>query len=60
MSDDVRLPRERQDGWLEVELGEFDSSGEGIDGEVDMSFNGVSSNWKNGLIVQGIEVRPKH
>ncbi|XP_078152714.1 F-box protein At2g02240-like isoform X2 [Carex rostrata] len=60
MGDDVRLPRERQDGWLEVELGEFDS-GEGIDGEVDMSFLGIKGgNWKNGLIVQGIEVRPKH
>ncbi|XP_078152712.1 F-box protein PP2-B11-like [Carex rostrata] len=60
MSDDVRLPRERQDGWLEVELGEFDS-GEGIDGEVDMSLMEIKGgHWKNGLIVQGIEVRPKH
>ncbi|KAF3341143.1 F-box protein [Carex littledalei] len=60
MADDVRLPRERQDGWLEVELGEFDS-GDGIDGEVDMSFMEIKSGrWKNGLIVQGIEVRPKH
>ncbi|XP_078152713.1 F-box protein At2g02240-like isoform X1 [Carex rostrata] len=60
MGDDVRLPRERQDGWLEVEWGDFDS-GEGIDGEVDMSFLGVQGgNWKNGLIVEGIEVRLKH
>ncbi|XP_078152711.1 F-box protein PP2-B11-like [Carex rostrata] len=60
MTDHVRLPRERPDGWSEVKLGEFDS-GDGIYGEVGMSFMETSNYYsKSGLIVQGIEVRPKH
>ncbi|KAF3341142.1 F-box protein [Carex littledalei] len=60
MTDDVRLPRERLDGWSEVKLGEFDS-GVGIYGEVGMSFMETNNYYsKRGLIVQGIEVRPKH
>lgn len=60
MTNDVRLQRERADGWSEVELGEFDS-GDGIYGEVGMSFRQTSNYYsKSGLIVQGIEVRPKH
>ncbi|KAJ4802406.1 F-box protein [Rhynchospora pubera] len=56
----VILPRMRQDGWLEVELGEF-YSGDGTDGEINMSFMEIrGGHWKNGLIVQGIEVRPNH
>ncbi|KAJ1692402.1 hypothetical protein LUZ63_009100 [Rhynchospora breviuscula] len=59
ITDDVILPSERQDGWWEVELGEF-YSGDGIDGEVGMSFVEIRGGlWKNGLIVQGIEVRPR-
>ncbi|KAJ3691515.1 hypothetical protein LUZ61_020679 [Rhynchospora tenuis] len=60
MTDGVILPRERRDGWLEVELGEF-YSGDGIDGEIYMSFMEIEGgHWKKGLIVQGIEVRPNH
>ncbi|KAJ3691516.1 hypothetical protein LUZ61_020680 [Rhynchospora tenuis] len=59
ITDDVILPSERQDGWWEVELGEF-YSGDGINGEVGMSFTEIrGGHWKNGLIVQGIEVRPR-
>ncbi|KAJ4775579.1 F-box family protein [Rhynchospora pubera] len=58
--DDVILPSERQDGWWEVQLGEF-YSGDGIDGEVGMSFAEIrGGHWKSGLIVEGIEVRPKN
>lgn len=52
-------PTRRQDGWLEIELGEF-YNGKGQEGEVDMSMMEVrGGNWKGGLIIQGIEIRPK-
>ncbi|KAK9062820.1 hypothetical protein SSX86_020010 [Deinandra increscens subsp. villosa] len=52
-------PKCRQDGWLEIELGEFYNE-KGQEGEVDMSMMEVKGgNWKSGLIIQGIEIRPK-
>ncbi|KAI7747559.1 hypothetical protein M8C21_012071 [Ambrosia artemisiifolia] len=52
-------PKRRQDGWLEIELGEF-YNGKGQEGELEMSMMEVKGgNWKGGLIIQGIEVRPK-
>ncbi|KAM7273090.1 hypothetical protein ACFE04_027754 [Oxalis oulophora] len=49
---------EREDGWLEVELGEF-FSGENYDEEVTMSLLEVKGyHLKGGLIVEGIELRP--
>ncbi|KAL5540589.1 hypothetical protein UlMin_043538 [Ulmus minor] len=52
-------PKERSDGWLEVELGEF-SCNAGQEGELEMSALEINGgNWKSGLIVQGIEIRPK-
>ncbi|KAL5567375.1 hypothetical protein UlMin_030539 [Ulmus minor] len=52
-------PKERADGWLEVELGEFYCNA-GEEGELEMSMKEISRvNWKSGLIVQGIEIRPK-
>ncbi|XP_062003897.1 putative F-box protein PP2-B12 [Rosa rugosa] len=55
---DDRYQRERS-GWLEIELGEFFCEG-GEDGLLKMHClaNGAG-HWKSGLIVQGIEVRPK-
>ncbi|WOK95394.1 F-box protein PP2-B12 [Canna indica] len=53
------VPRVRDDGWMEVEMGAFYND-EGDEGEVVMSLMQVkSSNWKKGLIIQGIEIRPK-
>ncbi|XP_059439537.1 putative F-box protein PP2-B12 [Corylus avellana] len=54
-------PKERGDGWLEIELGEFFNGGDDDDdGEVEMSVLEVKGgNWKGGLIVQGFEIRPK-
>ncbi|KAJ9542518.1 hypothetical protein OSB04_029024 [Centaurea solstitialis] len=54
----VNGPKRRQDGWLEIELGEYmNLKGEG---EVEMSMTEVKGgNWKGGLIIQGIEIRPK-
>uniref|UniRef100_A0A7N0V7L1 Uncharacterized protein n=1 Tax=Kalanchoe fedtschenkoi TaxID=63787 RepID=A0A7N0V7L1_KALFE len=52
----------RADGWMEVKLGEFVVNGgqEGADGgEVEMGFREVSGCWKQGLIVRGMEVRPR-
>ncbi|KAL3623992.1 hypothetical protein CASFOL_032808 [Castilleja foliolosa] len=49
----------RGDGWLEVELGEF-YNGVG-EKEVIMEFKEVKSeHLKGGLIVEGIEIRPKY
>ncbi|GAB4835777.1 hypothetical protein Ancab_000687 [Ancistrocladus abbreviatus] len=54
---DWRVPRGREDGWLEVELGQF-FSGDG-DEEVKMSLMEVKGcHLKGGLIIEGIEVRP--
>ncbi|XP_038977405.1 F-box protein PP2-B11-like [Phoenix dactylifera] len=49
----------RDDGWMEIELGEFYND-EGDDGDVEMSLAEVNAlHWKSGLIIQGLEVRPK-
>ncbi|GMI94213.1 phloem protein 2-B10 [Hibiscus trionum] len=57
-SDDDQYPKARGDGWLEIELGEFFNDGCN-DGELEMSVLEVKGgNWKGGLIVQGIELRP--
>jgi hypothetical protein len=56
---DIRCPRRRGDGWTEVELGEFAVAGD--EGVVEVSLKEVECRrWKRGLIVQGIEIRPKH
>ncbi|PIA36202.1 hypothetical protein AQUCO_03400249v1 [Aquilegia coerulea] len=53
------FPSERKDGWMEIELGEFYND-KGEDGEVEMGLSEIKSgHWKAGLIVQGIELRPK-
>uniref|UniRef100_A0A0A9D7A3 Uncharacterized protein n=1 Tax=Arundo donax TaxID=35708 RepID=A0A0A9D7A3_ARUDO len=61
---DIRCPRRRADGCAEVELGEFAVAGDsacGEDGVVEVSLKEIDSQrWKRGLIVQGIEIRPKH
>ncbi|KAM7466111.1 hypothetical protein LguiB_013673 [Lonicera macranthoides] len=49
----------RTDGWMEIELGEFFSD-HGDGGEVEMQLKETEIlNGKYGLIVEGIEVRPK-
>ena len=51
--------KKRIDGWYEVELGEF-FSGEGKGKELEISVMEVKSgNWKSGLLIEGIEIRPK-
>lgn len=58
---DIRCPRRRDDGWAEVELGEFVVAGDGEDGVVEVRLEEVDSRrWKKGLIVQGVEIKPKH
>ncbi|KAM5576568.1 F-box protein PP2-B10-like [Rosa sericea] len=55
-----QYPKERADGWLEIELGEFFcEGGEEEDGELEMTCSEINGAFaKGGLIVQGIEVRP--
>ncbi|KAK6139396.1 hypothetical protein DH2020_026860 [Rehmannia glutinosa] len=49
----------RGDGWLEVELGEFYN--DGSEKEVKMEFREIKGEQlKGGLVVEGIELRPKH
>ncbi|KAE9612003.1 hypothetical protein Lal_00049000 [Lupinus albus] len=57
--DDLQCPKEKGDGWLEIELGEFFNQG-GEDKEVEMGVYEIKGgDWKGGLVVQGIEIRPK-
>ncbi|CAK9329819.1 unnamed protein product [Citrullus colocynthis] len=54
----LEQPQKRHDGWFEIELGEF-QSGDGDD-EVEMSLKEVKgTTGKIGLVVEGIEIRPK-
>ncbi|XP_024177660.2 putative F-box protein PP2-B12 [Rosa chinensis] len=55
----AKFPNEgRADGWLEMELGEFHYQGD-EDGELEMICCEIRGSSKSGLLVQGIEVRPK-
>ncbi|XP_020536865.1 putative F-box protein PP2-B12 isoform X1 [Jatropha curcas] len=57
---DHNHPNNRGDGWLEIELGEFLNKGEDDYGELEMGVLEVKRlYWKGGLVVQGIEIRPK-
>ena len=53
-----RLPRWRKDGWMEIELGDFFiDQGDDV---VEMRVMEIEHRWeKSGLIVEGIELRPK-
>ncbi|KAK6161353.1 hypothetical protein DH2020_004734 [Rehmannia glutinosa] len=54
-----RVPLSRTDGWLEIELGEFFiAEGDEFDVQIQLCET-QHLNWKKGLIVEGIEVRPK-
>ncbi|KAK5804792.1 hypothetical protein PVK06_032443 [Gossypium arboreum] len=51
--------REREDRWMEVEMGEFFNEFGG-DGTVQFSLREVDTSYsKQGLIIEGIELRPK-
>ncbi|XP_051144103.1 putative F-box protein PP2-B12 [Andrographis paniculata] len=58
--DRMIYPRRRDnDGWMEVELGEFLVHGS-ENGDLKLSLMEVKgANWKSGIIVEGIEIRPK-
>ncbi|KAL2231149.1 putative F-box protein PP2-B12 [Sesamum indicum] len=57
---DTEHPKQRDDGWMEVELGEYFVKS-GYDGELEISLKEVKGgNWKSGLIIQGVEIRPKN
>ncbi|XWS64491.1 hypothetical protein CRYUN_Cryun05aG0008300 [Craigia yunnanensis] len=53
-----RVPCKREDGWIEIELGNFYNHG--VDVEVKMCLKEVTgTHLKGGLVVEGIELRPK-
>lgn len=51
-------PKERGDGWMGTEQGEFFSD-EGDGGELGINVLDTSPLWKRGLVVEGIEIRLK-
>ncbi|KAM3377450.1 F-box protein PP2-B10 [Capsicum galapagoense] len=55
----IQLPKLRNDGWFEVELGQFYTENE--DDCLEMSLKEVKDclSHKKGLIVEGIEIRPR-
>ncbi|WJX85356.1 hypothetical protein P8452_67818 [Trifolium repens] len=53
----IQVPCKREDGWMEIEIGEFFSSE--CDEEIEMSVMEVGHQLKGGLVLEGIEVRPK-
>ncbi|KAJ8561206.1 hypothetical protein K7X08_027396 [Anisodus acutangulus] len=55
----VKLPRKRGDGWMEIELGIFFNDS-GDDGNVEARLMDIKRlHGKGGLIVQGMEFRPE-
>uniref|UniRef100_A0A0D9VMK8 F-box domain-containing protein n=2 Tax=Leersia perrieri TaxID=77586 RepID=A0A0D9VMK8_9ORYZ len=59
LAEDIEHPHKRADSWMELKLGEFYNE-EGDDGEVCISFMETEEhNPKSGIVVQGIEIRPK-
>ncbi|KAK8281241.1 hypothetical protein V6Z12_D09G225300 [Gossypium hirsutum] len=56
---EVRRVSEKMGGWMEVEMGEFFNEF-GDDGTVQLSLREIdTSYYKQGLIIEGIELRPK-
>ncbi|XP_074362035.1 putative F-box protein PP2-B12 [Apium graveolens] len=54
------LSRWRKDEWMEIKTGEFETGARDDDDEVETRFMSTDTNiLKTGLIVQGIEFRPK-
>ncbi|KAL4298091.1 hypothetical protein GQ457_12G001810 [Hibiscus cannabinus] len=57
--DEPRHVRERGDGWMEVEMGEFFNE-RGDNGSVEFMLKQIDTSYpKQGLIIEGIEIRPK-
>jgi hypothetical protein len=55
----LQRPSLRSNEWLEIEMGEFFNSG--LEDEVQMSVIEIKhGDWKAGLFLEGIEVRPKY
>ncbi|KAK4724412.1 hypothetical protein R3W88_027191 [Solanum pinnatisectum] len=55
----MRHPKLRDDGWFEIELGEFYTENE--DDHIEMNLKELKecASLKTGLIVEGIEIRPR-
>ncbi|XP_010511252.1 PREDICTED: F-box protein VBF-like [Camelina sativa] len=54
-----REPKGRDDGWMEIELGEFETR-EGEDDEIIMSLTEVKGyQLKGGIVIDGVKVRPE-
>lgn len=56
---DGPYPNMRKDAWVEIELGEFFNEG-GENMELEIAIKQFDGHWKQGLIIEGIEIRPKN
>ena len=56
---DGPYPNMRKDAWVEIELGEFFNEG-GENKELEIAIKQFDGHWKQGLIIEGIEIRPKN
>lgn len=56
----ILYPTRRNDGWFEIELGHFFSTATRGEDRVQVEITQLGSHWKRGLMVEGIEIRPKH
>ncbi|XP_034684118.1 F-box protein PP2-B10-like [Vitis riparia] len=56
---DGPYPNMRKDAWFEIELGEFFNEG-GENKELEIAIKQFDGHWKQGLIIEGIEIRPKN
>ncbi|XP_048573961.1 F-box protein PP2-B1-like [Triticum urartu] len=58
----VRYPRHRVDGWLELEMGDFHTDTDICGGDDVMMevHEWEELKWKKGLIIEGIEIRPRN
>ncbi|KAJ6697707.1 hypothetical protein OIU79_011293 [Salix purpurea] len=54
----IYYPKDRGDGWLEIRLGDFFVK-EGEDGELEMIVDDNIYHVKKGLVIEGIEIKPK-
>ncbi|PWA98899.1 protein kinase-like domain, Phloem protein 2-like protein [Artemisia annua] len=60
INDITRVPKQREDGWMEIQLWKFNSAHEFKDGSlsIDMKFTSHEGPPMSGLIICGLEFRP--
>ncbi|GLT87623.1 hypothetical protein SLE2022_056990 [Rubroshorea leprosula] len=52
-----QYPKERGDNWFEVELGKIEFTEQRV-GDFEIHLKRTTPDWKRGVIIQGMEIRP--